>query len=187
MSLDDDALAAFESDKAAKERKYARNVKGDEKPPYDFYMVQEILVEYDKCARLTEAVRKCGGNESECIEAKKWDAEIKLVWNFVEERIVDRMRARAKEIAQDAQEGLSQLVTDAECKLNPKAIKMALEGTVPELYGGGGGKAGADEEADERRKLPMNGGIMINIIGDAAAKLMEPKAGGRAGGVFIDV
>lgn len=189
MSLDDDALKSFEKDKAAKEGKFRRNMEkqGLIVPPYDFYMVQEVLVEYDRCGRFTDAIRKCGGREEECIEAKKWDAEIKLVWDFIEERIADRMRARAKEIAQDAQEGLRRLVTDDECKLNARAIKMALESTVPDLYGGGGGKAEAEDEEDGRRKLPMSGGIMINIIGDAAAKLVAPKEGGRAGGVFIDV
>lgn len=135
MSLDDDGQAAYRKREAAMARKYERNVAVCGKPPYDFYMVQEILVEYDRTGRFSGSVLKCGGSESECIEAKKWDAEIELVWDFVERRLVDRMKARAKDIAQDAQEGLGRKVTDSKCRLDPKALELALERTVPEIYG----------------------------------------------------
>lgn len=190
LALDEEGISAYRKRKDVLERKLERNMSenGIVVPPYDFYMVQEVMVEYDKCGIFGEALRKCGGRESECIEARAWDADIKLVWDFVRERIKARLAARASDIAQEAQEGLRRLVTDEECKLNVKALKMALESVAPELYGGGAKGSGDEDESDDnRKKLPMSGGIMINIIGDAAAKLEAPKGGGRSGGVYIDV
>lgn len=189
MALDEDMLSSYRKRKEALERKLERNLSenGLTVPPYDFYMVQEVLVEYDKCGMFMDAIRNCGGRESECIEARAWDADIRLVWDFVRERVKARMAARAVDIAQNAQDGLRRLVTDEDCKLNIKALKIALESVSPELYGGGA-KGGEDDESEEgRKKLPMSGGIMINIIGDAAAKLEAPKAGSKSGGVYIDV
>jgi hypothetical protein len=190
LALDEEGISAYRKRKDALERKLERNLSetGLTVPPYDFYMVQEVLVEYDKCGIFTEAIRNCGAKESECIEARVWDADIKLVWDFVRERIKARLAARASDIAQEAQEGLRRLVTDEECKLNVKALKMALESVAPELYGGDAKGSGDEEESDDsRKKIPMSGGIMINIIGDAAAKLEAPKGGGKSGGVYIDV
>ena len=190
LALAEEGISAYRKRKDALERKLERNLSetGLTVPPYDFYMVQEVLVEYDKCGIFTEAIRNCGAKESECIEARAWDADIKLVWDFVRERIKARLAARASDIAQEAQEGLRRLVTDEECKLNVKALKMALESVAPELYGGGAKGSGDEEESDDsRKKIPMSGGIMINIIGDAAAKLEAPKSGGKSGGVYIDV
>ena len=187
MSLDEDELAAFEKEKAAKEKRYAQSVKDGEKPPYDFYMVQEVLVEYDKTGYFDLAVRFCNGNESECVAAKKLDAEIGLVWKFVEGNVAERMKAQAMDIAQTAQTGLKAVVTDEKCKLNVKALELALAGTMPGLYGkqGRGGRSDGD---DGVKRIPAGGGgIMINIIGDAAMKLMKPAVEGRSGGVYIDV
>ena len=191
MALDEAGLAAYNKKKADLAKKLERNMeeRGMKSLPYDFYMVQEVLVEYDRCGKFGEALRNCGGSESECLEARSWDMEIKLVWDFVKERIKARMAARAVDIAQEAQDGLRQLVTDESCKLDAKAIKMALESVAPDLYGGGGGGRRTEAEGeDARRKLPMSGGVTINVVGDAAAKLLlEPKAGEKSGGVFIDV
>ena len=187
MSLDEDGLASFERDRARKARRYEQSVKEGEKPPYDFYMVQEVLVEYDRGGQFEAAVRLCGGSESECVAAKKVDAEIALVWDFVEANVVERIRARAKDIAQDAQSGLGRLVTDAKCKLNAKALELALTGVVPGLYSKQG-RVGASEGDEGRRRLPAGGGgIMINIVGDAALKLLKPPTDGKSGGVFVDV
>ena len=190
LALDEEGISAYRKRKDALERKLERNLSenGLSVPPYDFYMVQEVLVEYDKCGMFTEAILNCGAKESECIEARAWDADIKLVWDFVRERIKARLAARASDIAQEAQEGLRMLVTNEKCELNIRAIKMALESVAPELYGGGAKGSGDEEESDDsRKKIPMSGGIMINIIGDAAAKLEAPKSGGKSGGVYIDV
>ena len=187
MSLDDDSLVAFEKERADKEKRYSQRMKENEKPPYDFYMVQEILVEYDKCGYFEAAVKKCNGVESECVAAKKLDAEIKLVWEFVEGNIAERMKAKAKDIAQTAQDGLEKVLKDEKCKLNVKALELALAGTMPGLYGkqGRGGVADMDEG---QKRIPVGGGgIMINIIGDAAMKLMKPAVEGKSGGVYIDV
>ena len=191
LALDEEGISAYRKRKDALERKLERNMNetGLTVPPYDFYMVQEVLVEYDKCGIFTEAIRNCGAKESECIEARAWDADIKLVWDFVRERIKARLAARASDIAQEAQEGLRMLVTNEKCELNIRAIKMALESVAPELYGGGAKGSGEEEEKDDTRKKVQNsGGIVININGEAAAKLIEaPKSGGKSGGVYIDV
>lgn len=188
MSLDESEAAAHEKRRDECDRRYARRLEkaGLMVSPYDWYQVREVLVEYDRCGRFDEALRRCNGKESECLEAKSWDEDVRLVWDFLVRQSKERLAARASDIAQDAQEGLRRLVTDEACRLDTKAIKIALESAAPELYGGGGrGDRGAGEEGP--RRLPVGGGgIMINIIGDAAAKLMEPPKG-RSGGVFVDV
>ena len=190
LALDEAALAAYRKRRDAQERRLARSMEehGLKEAPYDFYMVQEVLVEYDRCGVFSDALRSCNGREGECIEARAWDADIRLVWDFVKARLKARMAARALDIAQEAQEGLRKLVTDEECGLNVKALKMALEGAVPELYGGG---AKASEDGDEEggaKRVPVGGGgILVKIVADAAAKLEAPKSGGRSGGVYIDV
>ncbi|MBQ1344762.1 MAG: hypothetical protein IIY62_00225 [Kiritimatiellae bacterium] len=190
LALDEAALAAYRKKKDSLERRLARSMEehGLKEAPYDFYMVQEVLVEYDRCGVFSDALRLCNGREGECIEARAWDADIWLVWDFVKARLKARMAARALDIAQVAQEGLGRLVADEECGLNMKALKMALEGAVPELYGGG---AKASEDGDEEggaKRVPVGGGgILVKIVADAAAKLEAPKSGGRSGGVYIDV
>lgn len=188
MALDEEGLADYRRLKSSMARKLERNMKehGLSKAPYDFYMVQEVLVEYDRCGVFSDALALCNGKESECIEAKAWDADIRLAWDFVKARLRERMAVRAGDIAQKAQDGLLRKVTDPDCKLDPKALKLAMETVAPDLYGGGSGSGGGDED-DGRRRLPASGGIVINIVGDAAAKLAEPKSGGRVGGVYIDV
>ena len=189
MALDEEGAAEYRRVKESMAKKLERNMRerGFVVPPYDFYMVQEVLVEYDRCGMFAEALKLCGGRESECIEARAFDADIRLAWDFVKARLKERMAVRAADIALYAQEGLQKKVTDAKCGLDPKALKLALENVAPELYGGKGGGGGSDEGEDSRKKPPAPGGIVINIIGDAAAKLAEPKSGGRAGGVYIDV
>ena len=187
MSLDDDGQGWFAKKREESERRDARMAESGETVPSDFYMVQEILVEYDRCGQFEEAVRRCGGSASECVAAKKMDAEIRLAWDFVEGNIVERMKAKAKDIAQTAQDGLGRAVSDPDCKLNVKALELALAGTMPGLYGKPG-RGVAVEEPDDGRRIPVGGGgIMINIIGDAAMKLLKPAVEGKSGGVYIDV
>ena len=191
MALDEEALAAYRKRKDGLERRLARSMEehGLKEAPYDFYMVQEVLVEYDRCGVFSDALRSCNGREGECIEARAWDADIRLAWDFVKARLKARMAARAMDIAQVAQEGLGRLVADEECGLNVKALKMALEGAVPELYGGGGKPSEAEDgDAGGAKRVPIGGGgILVKIVADAAKKLEAPKSGGRSGGVYIDV
>lgn len=187
MSLDEDGRAGFAKRCAESERKLARIREEGGEAPYDFYMVQEVLVEYDRCCRFDEAARLCGARESECVAAKKLDAEIGLVWGFVEGNVMERMAARAKDIAQDAQEELGAAVRDGGRKSNVKALELALAGAAPGLYGRQGRGGGRDDDSGARRLPSGGGGIMINVIGDAALKLLKPAVEGRAGGVFIDV
>lgn len=163
--LDEQGVAEYAKRKAASERKAARRreLTGSAKPPYDWWMVKSVLVEYDRCGRFAEAVRACGGREAEVLEAKRWSAEIGLVYDFVWERLRERMRLRARDIAMSAQDGLERAVTDDECKLSVKALELALERTVPELYGdpgklnGGGRGSGAQVVYN----LP---GLTLNLI-----------------------
>lgn len=94
MSLDDDALSAYRKSRTDMEAKLARSMeeRGLASLPYDFYMVQEVLVEYDRCGVLSEAVATCGGKESECVEAGKFDADIRLVWKFVQDGVRGRLK-----------------------------------------------------------------------------------------------
>ena len=110
--MDDDGMAAYAKSQADMERKRERNLKSGIEAEYDFYMVQEILVEFDRCGVFCEAVAKCGGRESECLGARKADADIALVWDSIEGRIGERLKTRAMDIAQWAQAELGEAVRD---------------------------------------------------------------------------
>lgn len=130
------------------ERKWARLERdmGLKRPPYDFYMSQEVMVEYDKTNRFQQAIATIGAKENEVLESIAWSADLFIVREFIKSRLKDRMKMKATDIAMDAQEELGKVVT-GRSKTNPKGLALALEKTVPEIYGdpdkrGSGGKGG---------------------------------------------
>lgn len=95
--------------------------------------------------------------------------------------------ARAEKYADDAEELLARSAQGENVPKSSVTSAMFLLGKIEkERYGDDVGRLKGGE--DGQKKLGAGGGgIMINIIGDAAAKLMKPAAVGHSGGVFIDV
>lgn len=167
-ALDDHGAEAYAKRTAAMERKWARLERdmGLKRPPYDFYMSREVMVEYDRSNRFRPSVEKLGAKENEVIESFAWDADLFIVRDFIKSRLRDRMSMKAADIAMDAQEELGRVVTGSS-RVNPKGLALALEKTVPELYG----------DPDKRGAATQRGGNVTYNLPNLTLQLIATPRG----------
>ena len=180
-SMDEQELSALVKREAAMKAKYERLWKTTHrrKPPFDLAKVRDALVRYERSCVFSRAVKAAGCSEADVVEARKWDADVALVYDFILDRATEVMRLRARDIAVEAQEGLETAVTTEGCKLNVKALELALERGASEVYGDPGKKGAGGRTTKGAGVVYSLPNLTVNMItapGDLAktpAKVVE--------------
>lgn len=151
--------------------------------PVDEGALKAAMVEYARTMRYGDAVRKAGVTAVDMEIADQYCPEVMMVREFVRRM---RNRARDEDRADKVsrwEEALDTKATDhcGDSKADSRAAMFLLERVERRTFG----KEPPKEE--EGPKKLAGGGIQVNVIGDAALKLLSRGEGQRAGGVFVDV
>lgn len=180
---DEDSYAR-RSATAAKKLKRA----GLSAPPVDVDAAKRAICVYATNFVYNDALKQVGISHVDMATACDLVPEVAMAREYVRRLIRDVEDSDDESVAQTAK---ATLVAAAGGLAVPKqsvdAAKFML-GHIKEKFGESGGKRVAEEDDPSKKKPNGSGGIVINIVGDAAAKLLQPnRPDGRSGGVFIDV
>lgn len=187
MMLDDEGLAQEEKRKDVAAKKLRRA--GLEAPPVDLQKVKATLLKYAECMKYSEAVKATGIMKSDMACAFDLWPEAKTVEEYICRVRDEEYERKRADVVSGLREQMEKLALDdkGECKANIKAIMFGLQNLDRRRFG----EAVSDGDDAERRVLPSrNGGILINIQGDAAkvcAVAPNPEALDNKAAVFIDV
>ena len=152
-------------------------------PPVDEDALKTAMVEYARTMKYVEAIRVAGVTAVDLEIADQYCPEVMMVREFVRRM---RNKARDERRSDDVdrwEDALDAKATDhgGRSKADSRAAMFLLERVERRTFG----KEPPKEE--EGPKKLAGGGIQVNVIGDAALKLLTRGEGQKAGGVFVDV
>lgn len=152
-------------------------------PPVDEVALKCAMVEYSRTLKYGNSTKAYGVTAVDMKIADQYCPEVKMVQEFVRQVRNDARRERRDEVVSDVEEAMIEKATDRDgvSKADVRAGTLILGGADRETYGRDTVKQ------DEGKKAVCGGGIQINVIYDAAQKLMKRVDGQRAGGVIEDV
>lgn len=171
---------------AAKKLKRA----GLEAPPVDLAACRAAMVEYASTLQYKKSLRKNGVSAADFVTAKDLCPELAMVLEFVRKVRDEYQDAENEEVGESAKKTLVISAKGGEVPKGAITSAMFLLGHIDHKRFGDNRGTKLPSEDEEHRMLGNTGkgGILIHVVGDAAAKFAEPQQiGGKAGGVFIDV
>ena len=154
-----------------------------EKVPVDEDALKAAMVEYSETLKHNESLAKHGVTAVDMAVADKYCPEVMMVREFVRRmRNASRDEDRGDKIDR-WEDALDTKATDhlGVSKADSRAAMFLLERIDRRAFG----KEPPKEAGVEGKSL--GGGIQINLIGDAAVKLLTRPEGKRSGGVIVDV
>lgn len=169
-ALDKQSEEDFAAKKAKAEWRRERNKRKGLRLEIDYEGVRRTLVEYyEGCVgfRPFQGFKKVfaanGVSMADYFDGEMLEPELHLVFRYTQRLRDSATKEAALDLGRQAQESQERLVTEADCKLNQRAVELSLKASMRDVYGDGdsGGGSGGSGKAQVTYNLPN---LTLNMI-----------------------